>query len=510
MISNHNQSRYFLALSVFLCVGGLFFGFANPVYHFPPMIFFFFLGINWISFSSDSGRQAFGRSLFASGLAYSLCLYWVVVPVSLYGGFPLFLAIFCPLLLGFCVGLFSSFYSLFVHTVKKSFTWFWLGIFSGCTWAGLEFIREYALTGFPWFVAAQSFAVWPETIQGLSLVGSFGLAMIMAACGIWFAIGKLKPVCWAAAVLIIILGYGFFLPGHKNKYNEITVLSVQGNIDQTLKWEEDIQLLTVEKYMDLTGLGIIQGNPQLVIWPETALPFYFQESTQLANKVRDFVRENALELITGSPAYRFDENDISYSLYNRAYWISTDGFVHGYYDKERLVPFGEYVPLSGYIPFVDKLVEGELDFSPGINKSPLIKDDLAVGMLICYEIIFPGLVRQRVKQGANIIINISNDAWFGNTSASLQHLHLSVLRAVEQNRYVIRATNTGISAFIDPGGNVYSQSELFEDAYLLDRAALVHATSIYYRLHWVINFMLLAGAAISLCLHFLKKRKFGK
>ncbi len=509
MIFNKSQSGYFFPISAFFCVSGLFFGFANPVYHFPPMIFVFFFGLNTISLNADSGRQAFARSFLAAGLAYSLCLYWIVIPVSLYGGFPLYLAVFCPLLLGFCVGLFSSFYSVFVHTVKKSFSWFWLGIFGGCVWAGLEFVREYALTGFPWFIAAQSFAIWPQTVQAVSLVGSFGLALIMAACGIWLAAKKLVPACLAAVVLITVLGYGFFLPGQRHESDEVLVLAVQGNIDQTLKWEQDIQLLTVEKYLDLTRQGSAQSMPGLVIWPETALPFYFQEPTQLANKVRDFTLEYGLNLITGSPAYSLDEEDLGYTLYNRAYWIS-DGFIHDYYDKERLVPFGEYIPLGGYIPFVDKLVEGEMDFSSGKNKSPMIKGDLALGMLICYEIIFPGLVRQRIKQGANLIINISNDAWFGNTSAPSQHLHLSVLRAVEQNRYVIRATNTGISAFIDPGGRVYNQSFLFEDAYLLDRAGLIKAKSIYYHLHWVINCLLAVGAAIALCLHALKKRNLIK
>lgn len=416
------------------------------------------------------------------------------------------LAVFCPLLLGFCIGAFSSLYSMFVFTINKSFAWFWLGVFGGCAWAGLEFLREYALTGFPWFIAAQSFAVWPETIQAISLMGSFGLAMIMAACGIWLTIRKIKPACLAAALLIVVLGYGFILPDEKHENGEVKVLAVQGNIDQILKWEQDIQLLTIQKYMDLTRKGIAGGKPDLVIWPETALPFYFQEPSELAERVRRFALENALDIVTGSPAYKFDENQVDYTLYNRAYWLSGDGFISDYYDKERLVPFGEYVPLSGYIPFVEKLVVGELDFSPGSTASPLTKGDLALGVLICYEIIFPGLVRQRVDQGANILINISNDAWFGNTSAPAQHLHLSVLRAVEQNRYVIRATNTGISAFIDPAGKVYNQSGLFEEAYILDRAGLIYAKSVYHHLHWVINFLLTAGVVIALCLHFFIQR----
>ena len=504
------QFGNFFVVSVVLCVGGLFFGFANPIFHFPPMIFLFFLGLNRIALSSDSCRQVFGQSLLASGLAYSAALYWIVVPVSQYGGFPMFLAIFCPLLLGFCIGLFASFYSLFVFTTKKSFAWFWLGIFGGCAWAGLELVREYALTGFPWLIAAQSFAVWPQTIQAVSLVGSFGLAMIMAVCGIWLSLYKIKPGFCAAAVLIIFLGYGFVVPLQQNEYQDVEVLVVQGNISQDIKWEEDVQLGTIEKYMDLTREAVSGSKPDLVIWPETALPFYFQEPTELSNIVRQFAMEKSLNIVTGSPAYRLDKDGTAHILYNRAYWISEDGLIHDYYDKQQLVPFGEYVPLRGYIPFVDKLVHGEFDFSPGTVSSPLVRGDLALGLLICYEIIFPGLVRQRTNHGANIIINISNDAWFGNTSAPAQHLHLSVLRAVEQGRYVIRGTNTGISAFIDPRGNVYNRSGLFEDAYILDRAGLIDSKSVYYHLHWVINYLLLAGIIIALSIHILKKKKVEK
>lgn len=510
MIFNKARLEYFFALPVFLCVAGLFFGFANPVFHFPPMFFLFLLGLNLISLKADSGRQVFTRSFSASGLAYSACLYWIVVPVNHYGGFPMALAVFCPLLLGFCLGFFASLYSLFVFHIKNSFGWFRLGLFSGCAWAGLELVREYALTGFPWFISAQSFAVWPRTIQAVSVVGSFGLAMVMAAALLWLSLGRGRPAFAASSILAVVLGYGFFFQGQDYDAEDITVLAVQGNIDQTLKWERQIQLFTVHKYMDLTDKGIAGQKPDLVIWPETAMPFYFQEPTELADMVRQFARERSLNIITGSPAYRFKDDSPGYTLYNRAYWISSDGFIHDYYDKERLVPFGEYVPLSRYVPFLEKLVHGDLDFSPGIAVSPLSKGDLALGVLICYEIIFPGLAQKRVNQGAGIIINLSNDAWFGNTSAPVQHLHLGVLRAVEQGRYVIRATNTGISAFIDPRGNVYNRSALFEDAAVLDRAGLITADSTYNQLYLAINFLLLAGAVFALILHTFKMRRTGK
>ncbi|WP_161635971.1 apolipoprotein N-acyltransferase [Desulfonatronovibrio hydrogenovorans] len=481
---------------------GLYFGFANPIYHFPPFFFLFLLGLNRIALDSDSAGQVFVRSWLATGLAFSVCLYWIVVPVHQFGGFPLVLALFCPVLLGFCIALFSSAYALFVSTVKKSSSWLLLGVFSGCAWSGLEFIREYALTGFPWFLAAQSFAVWPESIQAVSIIGSYGLGMILAACGMWFSLGKVKSSLLGAGVLAVVLGYGYLIPGKVLETGQARFLAVQGNIDQTLKWEEKIQRMTIDKYFNLTLDGSSRYSPDLVIWPETALPFYFQEATELSHMVRNFAQENQLNILTGSPAYRMDPDGVGYSLYNRAFWIDADGFVHDYYDKEHLVPFGEYVPLGRFIPFLDSLVEGELDFSPGTQKTPLTRDDLALGVLICYEIIFPNLARQRVAKGSNILINLSNDAWFGSTSAPEQHLHLGVLRAVEQGRYVIRATNTGISAFIDPGGRVYKRTGLFEDAYISAQAGLVDSKTLYHRLYWFINILLLMGVFVSLFIHY--------
>ncbi|RQD59724.1 MAG: apolipoprotein N-acyltransferase [Desulfonatronovibrio sp. MSAO_Bac4] len=477
-----------VVLAAFLCIPGLFLSFANPVIHFPPFFFLFLTGLNHLGFRSSSGLSAFTKALILSGLAYSLCLYWIVVPVNVYGGVPLVLAIFCPLLLGFCVGLFAACYAFVLHVTKNNFNPALLGILCGCAWGGLEFIREYAFTGFPWLVSAQSFAIWPESIAVIRHIGSTGLAMIMASCTLWMCIEKKIWRIAGAGILAVVMGYGYTFPQHNEAHMEKTFVIVQGNMSQTIKWEQDVQHMTVEKYMDLTSRGLEVARPDLVIWPETAMPFYFQEPTELSFMVRNFAIENEIKLLTGAPAYIMSEDEMSYSLYNRAYFISEDGLVLDYYDKQRLVPFGEYIPLGRYIPFLDKLVHGEFEFSKGEPGEPLKNGELALGMLICYEIIFPGLARQRAASGANILVNISNDAWFGNTSAPEQHLHLSVLRAIEQNRFVLRSTNTGISAFIDNQGNIYAATNIFEDAVINEQAGLVEGRTVFNYMYWYINF----------------------
>ena len=250
-----------------------------------------------------------------------------------------------------------------------------------------------------------------------------------------------------------------------------TVAVVQGNIDQSLKWDASYQGSTVARYVDLSRKVQITANPSLIVWPETSMPFYFQDDTPLRRPVLDFLASTNATLLLGAPAYTMRSGN--YTLFNRAYLLNGDGSAFSWYDKEHLVPFGEYMPLPGWLP-LEKLVNGVGDFAPGHDQKPLRTGDLAVGTLVCYEAIFPGLAQERVSQGANLIVIISNDAWFGATSAPMQHLNLTALRAIEQGRWIVRSTNTGISAFIDPLGRIHRAGPQFEP---LAAAWQVHARS---------------------------------
>ncbi len=221
-------------------------------------------------------------------------------------------------------------------------------------------------------------------------------------------------------------------------------------------------------------------------WPETALPFYFQDGEELAGSVIRFARRHDVPVLAGSPAYiRQGE---SYSLYNRVYLVTPQGTEFPRYDKVHLVPFGEYVPFGKYLPFLSKLVHGVGDFRPGRDAAPLRYRDLALGVLVCYEAIFPELAQERVEAGANVLINVSNDAWFGRSSAPMQHLGLAALRAVEQGRFLIRATNTGISAVIDPKGRILARSGLFTTERLgYGETVLLTGLTPFNRLHGPIH-----------------------
>jgi apolipoprotein N-acyltransferase len=238
------------------------------------------------------------------------------------------------------------------------------------------------------------------------------------------------------------------------------VVLVQGNIDQSIKWNPQYQKETLNIYKSLS-LQMSMSGAGLIVWPETAVPFYLQNVDDLSGEVTDVAKASAYWLLFGSPSYLGKEAD-KLSFFNSAFLLSPGGDIHGRYDKVHLVPFGEYVPLRQFLPFIGKLVAGVGDFMPGRGFYPLPMNTHKLGILICYEGILPEASRAYKRRGADLLVNITNDAWFGRTSAPFQHLSMTALRAVETRLYVVRAANTGISAIIDPTGAVISETGLFE------------------------------------------------
>jgi apolipoprotein N-acyltransferase len=215
----------------------------------------------------------------------------------------------------------------------------------------------------------------------------------------------------------------------------------------------------------------------LIVWPETATPFFFQEEFNLSSVVRTIPRLSSDWLLFGSPSYLAEGSRTFYM--NSAFLLSPDGKISGKYDKMHLVPYGEYVPLRNFFPFINKLVAGIGDFRKGEGINPLNIGNHSLGILICYEGIFPELSREYKARGANLLVNITNDAWFGRTSAPYQHLSMTVFRAVENRIYFLRSANTGISAIISPTGQIIKKTGLFERSVLRGSVKFLDRKTIY-------------------------------
>ncbi|MCK5509598.1 MAG: apolipoprotein N-acyltransferase, partial [Desulfobacterales bacterium] len=222
-----------------------------------------------------------------------------------------------------------------------------------------------------------------------------------------------------------------------------------------------------------------EEKPDLVVWPETATPFYFLYDRPLSKKVQKGIHDTNTNFLIGSPSFVRREHTIEY--YNSAYLMSPNGRVCGKYDKAHLVPFGEYVPFKKWLPFIGKMVEAVGDFSVGQKGKTIKWNNYNPGLLICYEIIFPELSRAMAKNDAALLVNITNDAWYGRTSAPYQHFSMAVFRAIENRRSLVRAANTGISGFIDPVGRIMASTPLFQEKVITRFVPIIHKTSTYTR-----------------------------
>jgi apolipoprotein N-acyltransferase len=236
---------------------------------------------------------------------------------------------------------------------------------------------------------------------------------------------------------------------------------LQGNIDQSVKWERSYQAKTLDIYERLARQAAAE-HPALIVWPEAAIPFLLRYEPELGLRVHRFVVETGIPMLVGSPDVGEDQ-----LFYNSAFLLGRDGQIHGRYDKRHLVPFGEYVPLQHIFFFLDKLVVGIGDFGRGRSATVFPQDGFRFGVMICYETIFPAEVREFARGGAEFLVNITNDAWFGQSGAPYQHLAMASMRAVENGSYLVRAANTGVTAVIAPTGQILAQTEIFTEAALV-------------------------------------------
>ncbi|MCP4371476.1 MAG: apolipoprotein N-acyltransferase, partial [Deltaproteobacteria bacterium] len=367
-------------------------------------------------------------------------------------------------------------------------------------WVGLEYIRSFFLSGFPWELIGYSQFKMLQILQISDIFGVYGVSflVVLSNATIFILFLYLSGQKWQGAkitkihallttsvfVFILIIAWSYGALRIKSidrlvaKSVSKRVAFVQGNIKQSEKWDQAFQLATIKKYIDLS-LRTKRQKADLVVWPETAAPFYFLKDTQLSKMLIKGIADIPADFIIGSPCYDHTEKRVAY--YNSAYLISPAGNVYGRYDKAHLVPFGEYIPLKRWLPFLGKIVEHVGDFKPGKKGNTLQWNNHRLGFLICYEIIFPDLSRAMAKNQAALLVNITNDAWYGRTGAPYQHFSIAVFRAVENRRALVRSANTGISGFIDPVGRVIDSTDLFEDAVRTQTVPLINEISFYTR-----------------------------
>jgi apolipoprotein N-acyltransferase len=470
-----------------------------------------------MSLEETSPSLAFKLGLTTGVAHYLTLIYWIIVALKHYGNIHVVVSLGLLVMLCSYLALYPAFFAAVLAYLRGSH--FLLLKMAGL-WVGLEYVRAKILTGFPWCLLGYTQYNHPEVIQIADVAGVYGLSFVLVLSnGLIYALfrsrrfhkrGALKwemPVVILIALFTVTYNFQRISAGEENQ-KTTKVAIVQGNIDQSVKWNPDFQEKTIQIYRNLTRRAAKLG-PDLVVWPETSVPFFFQDQLDMALQLIQAAQQAQADLIFGSPAYGKEGGHATY--YNRAYHILPDGHVSGYYDKVHLVPFGEYIPLKRFLPFVHRLVMSAGDFSPGKKMTPLALSDLSAGILICFEIIFPEIARAQVKNGADLLVNLTNDAWYGRTSAPYQHFAMAVLRAVENGRPLIRAANTGFSGFIDHQGKIVGRGELFTEQVLAQEMVSGQTRlTLYTRFGDVFAICLLVGTALNLLTAFYYNRKSGR
>ncbi len=442
-------------------------------------------------------KKAFFSGLLGGIFYFGIVLYWLDIAMTVFGNMPQYLAIPALLILVlYC----ASYWGLWGYTssyISKSigieFT-----IVAPFVFVAFEYLRNYLLSGFPWGNIAYSqyknlIFIQISAIGGIYLV-QYIILNINAVIESWvrFLIlrNENKPVGYSVVLIVSLIFVYVFGLIRANAINvestnsiKLKISMLQGNIDQGIKKKSNAYRGSIlSNYIDLLNKAKEEFS-ELVIWPEAAYP------VSLSDEMVSFVKPNRMldqdkypfVQIIGVSTYYYEGG--KRLLHNGAFLLNGDLNITARYYKSHLVPFGEYVPLG--IP-VEKFVSGIGTFIPGKDIKPVEINHngkiIKSGILICYEGIFPEISREHSSKGANLLVNLTNDAWYGISSAPYQHLSMYVFRAVENGKFLARVANTGVTAIINPYGKIISETDIFERALLSGEISLIESKTIYTKI----------------------------
>ncbi|MFN3680996.1 MAG: apolipoprotein N-acyltransferase [Nitrospira sp.] len=489
------------------CVSGVLLPLCFPKFDLGFLAWIVFIPLH-LALDQCSRQRAFWLGWLSGVIGFTGIMAWVVTAMTTYGKVPILISYAILLLLTAYLGLYVALYSFAVIWLRELIPRYGI-LFAPCFWVALELLRTYAFSGFPWCLLGYSQYQRLGLIQIADLTGVYGVSFLiilvnlaLADLLLWamplfrgFHPAKLPWVLPTAAAGGLVLSWSYsaavLSDGHTDRPStSIVVGVVQPNIDQAVKWDADYRNETMRRFDRLTArLGT---ETDLIIWPESATPFILEREADYQLQVIEWASRAQAPILLGSPALRFYPDRRPYLL-NSAYLVAPDGTLLGRYDKHHLVPFGEYIPLkSSLLFFLDKLVEGIGDFvgGPGATLLSFYPKSLHTGeasssravkfgTVICYEVIFPNLVRQFAANGAAFLVNITNDGWFGPSSAPAQHFSMVVFRSIENRLAFARSANTGISGFIDPFGRIVDQTPLFTEQAIKATVPLTYSQTFY-------------------------------
>jgi apolipoprotein N-acyltransferase len=456
-------------------------------------------------------RRVFLLGLLSGAVYFAVTLYWLVETMTTFGAMPAAVAVFAATLLVAYLALFPAAFGAILARLHRAFGIRAL-LLAPAIWVTTELGRQYVWDGFPWELLGYSQVTVLPIAQLASIFGVYGLSALLAltsTAAAWLVVDRGRSR-WIPAGCVAVIVAACVAWGHARLVaspllshgQPVRVAVLQGNIAQDEKWNPALADAITDRYITMTRQAIAQGAT-FIIWPESSFPIFFAEDIVRGSAIRRLAMEGKATLLIGSderePIKTAAATDRVRALYyNAAFVVKPDGTVGAIYRKMHLVPFGEYVPFQRLLFFVGPVVETLSPFTPGGEPVLLPVAGHWASTAICYEVIFANLIRRFVVGGSELLTTITNDAWYGRSSAPYQHWDQAAMRAIEEGRYLARSANTGISGFVDPYGRAMTRTQLFEQAVVVQDLRFLTDRTIYSRIGDLIAWLSLALTAAAL------------
>lgn len=449
-------------------VSGILTALAFPKFNLNFLIWIALIPLFFIIYQSNS-KRAFLAGWLAGLIFYGLLLYWIPYVPAHYGNLPPSLSLIIYFIFISFLALFWALFSWWQARINRHVPRI-AYLLAPFFWVSLEYILTFIFTGFPWGLLGYAQAQNLPLIQISTITGVYGVSFLIVLVSASFVQSiltkKRSPFFLSLALVIIIHLIGFIQlkkPLEISSSGEFKAAVIQGNVSSDVYWdftpEVEIERL-FDHHLSLSRQAINRGAT-LVIWPEFSVPLCFscpeERYVTFRQRLENLVKETGVTLLLGTNERSAGPKETEF--YNTALCLNPDLSFSTYY-KMHLVPFGEYTPYKKIFSFIEKVTHAIGDVTPGREHRLHNYQGLAFGSPICYEIIFPDLVRRFIVKGATFLVTITNDGWYGTSSAPYQHFQIALFRAVENRRYLLRAATTGISGIIDPYGRIIQRSNL--------------------------------------------------
>jgi apolipoprotein N-acyltransferase len=431
--------------------------------------------------------RAFALGLTTGIACFVGTIYWTGAVLVAYGDLHVALATVAMLLLALYLAIYPALTALITSRLIAR-----IGapalFFAPVAWVATEFARGYLFGGFPWVPLGNSQVTILPVAQLASVLGVYGLSALVALVNAALAFALLTSgaarirAVGAVALALVALGmWGSWRVAEGSLTRDgvpIRIGLVQGNVAQEDKWNPREARRIFTTHVAMTR-DLVRRGAQYVIWPESSTPFSFEDplaSPEGDDLLRSLARQERVPILFGSEQVI---RSTPPEIYNAAFLLSPDGQTSAVYRKVHLVPFGEFFPFQQWLTFVAPLVQRFAPFSAGSGPVMLPVGVHRASTAICYEVVFPALARDAVVAGSELLTTVTNDGWYGRSSAPYQHVEMAAMRAIEQGRYLARAANTGISGIIDPYGRFVTRSSIFEQVGLVGEARFLAGRTVY-------------------------------